>query len=420
MTTPFDLKKLNKELDQIKVPKEQLAKNRHMVFREIQKKKRRVNNWRYYPVLTATVVLTFILSLRFIPPFADTVKYVPGFAEIVSLIADNQSLETYDYEELDITETKNNLTLTINGVIADETGMKIRYSLEAPYNIEELPVQKVAVLQDGKVLKGASTYGWPVDGTVKKHVEDTIVQIVQEESLSNKKNFELQITFGDKEKTTFEIPFTIKNDVVKKQIYEIDRTLSYEGQKLIVKDVTIAPTATQIRLMSDASNSMQILNIGRIRILNQQGEPINTLESGLTALNDLSNNEVIYLFESDAVKSADSLIIEIEDMNVLPKDDNYVEVDFSKNIVLKQPAVGKVNFNIKQGGIIMIEEEEGVEVRLSHAIDADGERFEMESFSNSWNQVEYMYPTEMKAPVKIYFYDYPNTIYFKEEVIVNK
>lgn len=86
---------------------------------------------------------------------------------------------------------------------------------------------------------------------------------------------------------------------------------------------------------------MQILNVGHVRVFNEQGEPVNTPENGLTGLNNLSYGEVIYLFESDAVNSADSLTIELENMDVLPKDDNYVEVDFSKQIVLKQPAIGR-------------------------------------------------------------------------------
>ncbi|WP_413363187.1 DUF4179 domain-containing protein [Lysinibacillus sp. 3P01SB] len=420
MTTPFDFEKLNKELDQINVPKEQLAKTRHRALQKVQKEKRRISNWRYYTVLTAAAALAFILSIRFIPPFAETMTLVPGFTEVVLFLTEDQRDEKYTYEELDISETKNNLTLTVKGVLADETGMKIRYSLEAPYNIAKLPVRSVTILQDGKELDGASSYGSPVDGEIKKYIEDTIFQTVEGENLPNKKNFELQITFGDKEETTFEIPFTIKSDIVKKQVYKIDQTFSYEGQKLIVKDITIAPTSTRLRITSDASNSMQILNVGHVRVFNEQGEPVNTPENGLTGLNNLSYGEVIYLFESDAVNSADSLTIELENIDVLPKDDNYVEVDFSKQIVLKQPAIGKVKFKIRQGGVITIEEEEGTEVRLSHAIDADGRRFEMESFSSTWNQVDYTYPIEMKAPVKIYFYNFPNTIYFKEQVIVNK
>ncbi|WP_431027604.1 DUF4179 domain-containing protein [Lysinibacillus sp. LZ02] len=413
--TSFDAEKLNKDLNQIKVPKDQLAKTRQIAFTEVQKEKHRANNWRYYTVLTATVALALILSIRYIPLVADTAKRVPGFADVVSFITDDQK---HDYEELNITETKNDLTLTVKGVIADETGMKIHYALEAPYNISELPIKKVTILQDGKEIDGSATYGWSVDGEEKKYVEDVIYKFVEGEDLPNQKNFELQITFGDKESTTFEIPFTIKNDVVKKRIYNIKRNLSYEGQKLIVEDVTVTPTATRLRITAANSNSMQILSLGNIRILNEQGEPFNTLEGGLISLGVISSDEVTYLFDSTVLEAGSSLTIEIENMNVLPKDDNYIEVDFIKQEVLKQPAIGNVTFEVKQDSLIKIDAEEGKEVRLSHAIDANGKRFEMESLSGSWNQVEYTYPPEMKNPVKIYFYDYPNTLHFKEEIVI--
>lgn len=72
--TPFDLERLNKELDQIEVPKDRLARTRQLALNEVQREKRRTTNGRYYFVLTATVVLAFILSIRFISPFAETVK----------------------------------------------------------------------------------------------------------------------------------------------------------------------------------------------------------------------------------------------------------------------------------------------------------------------------------------------------------
>ena len=416
--TPFDLERLNKELDQIEVPKEQLATTRHIAFEKVQKEKRRTINGRYYFVLTATVVLAFILSGRFIPPFADTVKRVPGFADVVSFITEQRDDEKQYYEELNITETKNDLTLTVKGAIVDETGINIHYSLEAPYDISELQTQKISILQDGKEIQGAATYGWPFDGKSKKHVEDFIYKSVEGGDLPNNKNFELQITFRDKDKTTFEIPFKIKNDVVKKQVYNMDHILSYEDQKLIVKDLTVTPTTTRLRIVADNSNSMQILNIGDVRIVNEQGESLNGLESGLTAIGSMSSGEIIYLFDSVSPEDVDSLTIEIENMNVLPKDDNYIEVDFKKQQVLKQPALEKGKFEVKQNSVIKIYEEEDKEVRLSHAIDANGDRFEAELFYGSWNEVEFTYPLDMKNPVKIYFYDYPNTIEFKERVNV--
>ena len=418
--TPLDLEQLNKELNQIEVPKEQLAKTRHNAFNKVQKEKNRTSTGRYYFVLTATVVLAFILSVRFIPPFADTVKRVPGFADVVSFFTEQRYDEKQFYEELNITRTKNDLTLTVKGAIIDETGLKIDYSLEAPYDISNLSIKGVTILQDGKEIAGALTYGGMFNEESIKYIEDTIYKSVAEGNLPNRKNFELQITFGDKSETTFKIPFTIKNDVVKKQVHHIDYILSYKGQKLIIKDLTVTPTATRLRIIADQSNSMQILNVDDVRVLNKRGKRLNTLESGLSGIGSMSDGEIIYLFESISPKVVNSLTIEIENMNVLPKDDNYIEVDFKKQQVLRQPAIGQVKFAVKQPGIIKIYEEEENKVRLSHAIDANGEHFTMDSMSSSWNEAEYTYPLDMKSPVKIYFYNYPNTIYFKKEISIGK
>ena len=43
-------------------------------------------------------------------------------------------------------QMKDDLTLTINGVILDESGIVISYTLEAPYSIEELDYKKIRTL----------------------------------------------------------------------------------------------------------------------------------------------------------------------------------------------------------------------------------------------------------------------------------
>ena len=69
------------------------------------------------------------------------ITYDKGVADIID----------YDYyEEIGTTQTKNGLTFTLQGVIADESGMILPYTLSAPFNLQKLDTKKIELRRNGE------------------------------------------------------------------------------------------------------------------------------------------------------------------------------------------------------------------------------------------------------------------------------
>ena len=407
-----NLDKLKETLEEIEVPYEKLAQGRKQAYQSVQLEKKRRPEWRYRLVLATLCLGMLVVAIRYVPAIIDPARQTSDLEPL----GDHQMMPEEFFERLAITEKKNDLTFTLEGVTVEAKYMRIDYTVEAPYDISNLQISKADILQNGQHLNGSKGYHW-FDKEGSKRIKEKIELYISLGSIVSHENFELQITFDDEQQTTFEIPFSLENPLPKMPQYKVNETVEVEGQAFTVEEVIVSPLHTVVRFTTSPENDMTLYSIGHIALLDEQGEEWNASGNSPAAFGSLTDGEWEIFLENKSSKIPEKMTLVLEDVNALPKGEDYVEVEFGKNIVLKQPAIGKVDFKAKQVNSITIEEE-GTEVRLSHAIDADGERFEMESFSSTLNQLQYTYPLEMKVPVKIYFYDYPNPLHFKQEILI--
>ena len=408
-----NLDKLKETLEEIEVPYDKLAQGRKQAYQSVQVEKKRKQEWRYRLVLGTICLAVLVLAIRFVPTMTNTADPIPiPETETVS----EQAVSEAFFERLAITEKKNDLTFTLEGVAVEAKYMRVDYTLEAAHDISSISREGIKVFQNGKEINGSFLYSFGGEEDVR-YMKGSIEIFLWDGVITSHENFELHITFKDNEQTTFEIPFSLEKPLPATQHYTVDREVTIQNQSFTVEDVIVSGIHTLIRFTTNPQNDMTLYSLGRIALLNERGREWATAENTAIAFGGLAGGEWELFLKNNYAEIPKKMTLVLEDVNALPKGEDYVEVEFGKNIVLKQPVIGKVDFKVKQVSSITIEEE-GTEVRLSHAIDADGERFEMDSFSSTSNQLQYTYPLEMKAPVKIYFYDYPNPLHFKQEILI--
>lgn len=420
---------LKDELNSIPVPKEALSYARATGLKRVQCERRSRKRWTGMFAVTAALILIFITTIRVSPAFAQAVAKIPGFAPLVEMIAYDKGIEDIIkndyYEELYITETKNNLTLTLLGIIADESGMIINYELDAPYQIHDLETKGVTIKQNDSELQGGITYSW-YGKEPTTHIEETI------EITSNKKidytnpDFELSITFKDEHKTTFNIPFTLQKDIAKSKYYRLNQEVEIDGQKLIVKSLRISPLRAKLDIALDPANSMQILQIKSMRLLDEKGEEWGTITNGLSAFGVIRDGEASLFFQSNYFREPKSLTLQINDVQALPKGKDYIEVDFLKKKVLYIPNSVDVDIEVSSYGTITAKyktKEEGHFYQMFfQAVDANGEAVETNGSSHTnrdgLEESTYTFITSGKTnPIRIYFNSFEN--YLKGSATVN-
>ncbi|WP_397539004.1 DUF4179 domain-containing protein [Rummeliibacillus pycnus] len=410
------MKKLIQELDQIDVPRDALhvaRKKGAQQFRLVKRKKRN-----YFTAASVVFVLTllFITCIRVSPTFAQAIEKIPGFAPIVEMIGYDKGVKdivSEDYfETLNITKTKNNITLTLLGTVADESGMILFYQVEAPYDISKLTTKEVKVLQNGKPIKASMEYGWQ-DGPKTKIIKNKI-EIVSKDSLSYEHpNFELHISFEDAKQTTFSIPFTLKKKIQSTKTYNLNKNVTVDGQIIHLKTLKISPLRAEIQLASDKNNTQQILRINSIKLIDENDEIWGNKMNGITGFGSFSDGNASLFIQSNYFRRPKKLTLIMDKIEALPKGEEYIVVDFKKKEIIQKPnLVNYLDYTLYPPDTIAVNYQtkntSAINEFFSHAVDRNNKTFTIGRSTSSSNEdyikTTYTFDTnKMKNPVQIYF-----------------
>lgn len=409
-----------KELEQIDIPHEQLEESYIKSIIRFQKEKRnRQRKWQGI-VVTCALLLLFVTSIRISPAFASAIAKIPGFAPLVQMITYDKGVEDIlhnnYYEELGLSQTKNGLTFTLQGVIADETGMILPYTFSAPFDVRHLEIKEIELRQNGRVLPAGMSYSW-YDEKEKFLIEEKLEATFKDSISYDNAEFELYIQFDDEKQTEFTIPFLLKKPIAKTKTYELNEKMSFEEQHIIVKSVSISPLRTGITIALDPNNEMRILGFDDIRLLDETGEEWTTISNGLTGTGNLIDGEETVFMQSNYFREPKKLTLSIGKVKALPKGQDFIEVDFKQKKVLSKPPLPglKVQVNKQMVTINVPTSYKDKNISLlGTAIDANGETVYSNSGSshrldeNIIEQTETYNIKEVVNPVRIYFTHYEN------------
>lgn len=384
------------------------------------RRKRNRTVWSFATV--AILVLAFVTTIRISPAFANAVSSIPGMAKIVERIQYDKGLQgivDHDYyQTVHASEMQDNLTLSLGGVILDETGMIISYSLEAPYSISDLSYKEVRLLHNEvEIPLAMSSYNDPFQKHENRK-EDLIQFLFDGKQNFATQDFVLEIELDNKQHTVFSLPFHVPEIVKKGTIYTLNQEVEVENQKMTIQTVTVHPLRVEVKIALDESNSMQVLNFEDMRIENEKGEVWSKIQDGFSGLGAGKTEQTLYL-QSNYFEQPEQLYFKFNKIQALPKDESYLLIDTGKRKVLKQPTMG--NFEVTKmtdheiEGRMPVGEEEFTYFYFSTIENANGEDVESDSQSR-WRLDGYEHfgiqfnDDLIVNPLKIHFFAYPNYI----------
>lgn len=416
------LNESKKQLEQIEVPEPQIDEAIQQGMQKAKRKKRKHKKTLWTVSVAAILMLAFITSIQVSPAFANAVASIPGMERFVDLIQFDKGLEAIIendyYESVGVSQVKDNMTFTIDGVVLDETGMELFYTLEANSNIEKIKFGKVDVLNDGNRLSenAATSYGY-VHQEKTNRIEEKISFTFQETKQFTSKEFELILQIENGKQTTFKIPFTLKNKIQQGKIYTLNREVEMDGQKMVVKNIILYPLRVAVKIAFDGQNDMEILQFEDMRIEDENGEVWSSIQNGTSGFGGVGNKERTYFLQSNYFKEPKELYLKFDKVQALSKEESYLLVDFSKKEILKQPSdrkmevidVGSNSIELKYQTI----RENHMYALFSQGENAKGEVVDIPTESN-WGDGEEQHSKitvdtkDIINPVKIDFVAYPN------------
>lgn len=375
----------------------------------------------------ALIILTLVTTIRVSPAFASAVASIPGMEKFVELIQNDKGLsaifENEYYQPIGESQTIGNATLTIDGVVLDESGMNIFYTIRSAVEMDDIMIN-TPVLENKQDIPPASiSYNHPIIQEDSPNSYTDILGITFQDPLK----FEnLDFTLGleitlDGEGFDFSIPFTVPENVKPSVVYDMNKEVEIEGQKFTVEEVIVHPLRVGIKITFDPDNTKKILQFEDIRLEDENGEAWSSIANGISSTGDNGGGEIIYFLQSNYFETPKELYLRINKMQAVDIEDSYFMVDTNKDLLLHSPKDGRLELvNSSRTAFEMtlkIDTENGFPYGLDKEIsDANGESMNIRQSGMSTphdgiQSINIVFEDNGYAnPVKVELFAYPNYI----------
>lgn len=322
-----------------KVPIDTLQQDAQLqAFRRYKKQKQRKKHFGQVMLITACFMLLFIGSIRIFPSFAHAVAQIPSMQPLVKMIVLDKGMKDivlHDYlEEINLSQTVHDKTLTITNVVADEYGMLISYKLQSATDLFDVKGVQSEVTHDNERIQGSIITDWWMQSKHTYEVENSI-QISTYGGLDySSKDFELMFVVDD---STFKIPFTLKNEIKKSKHYPINQQVTVDGQHFTIHELIISPIQSRLKMSVDPSNTKKILSFEDIRLYDEIGEEWGKIHNGFTMHGNIEEQFSIML-ESNYFRIPKSLTIKFTKIEAIDIKDTTIIADFDKKQIVSPPS----------------------------------------------------------------------------------
>ncbi|PID16175.1 hypothetical protein CSV63_05940 [Sporosarcina sp. P34] len=419
------LKQLKEHLDQQSLPLSEadqaICRGMERACREKKQARKRRKRIFGSVAVVALLLLTFITSIRVSPVFAQAVASIPGLEKFVELIAMDKGLDAVIqndyYQEIGVTQTIDDKTLTVDGVILDETGINIFYTIESKRSLKGLQVDYINLKAEG-IPEGSFSYGNIMGEKEVYTYKDRIDYQFGELYTSEKPSFDLKIAIKlQGEPTLFTVPFTVPGQVKPSEVYTIDKEVDIEGQKFTIEKVTVSPLRVGVKISIDPANTMKILQFEDIRLEDEKGEVWGAIQNGTTAFGREDGNSTLFL-QSNYFSKPKKLYLRINKVQALKAEEAFAEVNTETGEWLNQPKDQKIQLlqsNKHHAEFIMknVDEVEFPFFFLGSAIDAKGVEVEIPTTGKYGDEEATHWDlnfdrTDYTNPLRLELFAYPN------------
>ena len=325
----------------IDIPKNKLHEGRVEALTKVKKERRRKKQWQAITAV-AIIFLSFLLTVRVSPTIASFAAKIPGLSVIVELVQENEGIKdaiaNEYYEELGILVQDKDVTITLQGAIIDEYGIMLMYDFDYPKGKSEHSNYFVNIYQGDQLLESSLSYGTmdDVNGPVA-HSNHMLEMTLDQPLDTMNRNFRVEFEMRDGDKQTISIPFSLKKPIAKAKIVEPNESITVQGQSVSFSKIIRTPLRIHIEVKPDPSNTMQIVALDDISLELKNGNKRELIRNGLVGSGSFRDGQYTFYLQSNYFYDSDELTVRIDEIQAVPKGEDYIEVDFTTKEVLYKP-----------------------------------------------------------------------------------
>ncbi|MFF2484506.1 DUF4179 domain-containing protein [Paenibacillus sp. NPDC058071] len=349
----------------------------------LRRKKIRRRRWLQSAILAAVAFIAFIGSIQVSPAFASAVAQIPGLKPLVEMIAFDRGIEDIInneyYEYINASQTINGKTLTVTGVVADESGMIISYKIDSDEDLSVVTGVRTELTQGNEPMQAAVGSGW---GALEKgtyETENTLDVAASPGMDYSSKEFKLQLSLNGFPETVFEIPFKLTHEIKASKRYPVNKEITVDGQRFTIHELVISPLRCELKMSIDPANTKKILNFEDIRIFDEHQVELGKIQNGIIGFGTYEDEQFSLMLESNYFRIPKSVTIEFREIEAIDKADAFIVVDFDKKTVISQPDAIKIELEIKDNYEVQYKfrpyKQNQHRAMLGKLIDAEGETY---------------------------------------------
>ncbi|MBB4825489.1 hypothetical protein HNO89_002723 [Sporosarcina luteola] len=302
-----------------------------------KKPKRRRIIWSM--IAAVLLFLTFVTSIRVSPAFSSAVASIPGMEKFVHLIQHDKGLDAifeneYD-QKVDVSQTVDGLTFTIEGVILDELGMSIFYTVKSKEGLQSFQMQSIDLKNNQGIPPGGVSHSNPVDETIKEY-SDRINYQFSNPVIFSDLSFVLEVeTVFQGATILFSLPFELQENVKEGKVIQVNQEVEMESQKFTIEEIIIYPLRTAVTVSFNEANSMKLLHFEDMRLVNEKGELWGSITNGASA--SKTEKQTTYYLQSNYFQQPDKLYLQINRLEALDKTESTLVINTDAATVIQMP-----------------------------------------------------------------------------------
>ncbi|MFC9707200.1 DUF4179 domain-containing protein [Paenibacillus sp. NPDC056933] len=318
------------EYDAMPVPDAPVSQAVQAGIRQATRKRKSRLRWYVSSISAAAIILLFTGCIRVSPAFASFVEQIPGMEGVVSMIRHDKGLmmaiDQSLLQKVGVTDEHDGASVTVEGVITDESRMVIFYTMKGMKGSEKNDYDIDLLDGEGKQLPVAFSYSSPKPASEHGVYED-IVDVSFTESSPPK---ELTFVFKDREKKTrkeWRVTFPVDHSLTKdmKKVVPVNQTVTLDGQRFDVKQATLYPTRLVLDIEYYSGNTKKIFGINDLQLVDEQGRAWRTDSASISG----SGSSVF--FESMYFSIPKKLTLQGSGLTALDKDELVISIDPSSS-----------------------------------------------------------------------------------------
>ncbi|MEK4370055.1 DUF4179 domain-containing protein [Paenibacillus sp. FSL R5-0473] len=323
-------------------------------IRQAARKRKSRLRWYMSSISAAAFILLFTGCIRVSPAFASFVEQLPGMEGIVSMIRQDKGLmmaiDKSLLQQVGVTDEHDGTSLTVEGIITDESRMVIFYTMKGMKDPEKFNYDIDLLDENGKKLPVAFSYS-SLNPASESGIYEDKIDISFTESLPPQ---ELTVVFKERGKepnNKWKVTFPVDHSLTKgmKKIIPVNQTMTVDGQRIHVKQAILYPTRLVLDIEYDRNNTKTIFNIRDLHLVDEQGRAWRTDSSSISG----SGSSVF--FESMYFSTPKKLTLQGSGLSAVDKEELVISIDPSSGEIQGGPSSLKLLQSTVQGKNLILE-----------------------------------------------------------------